>query len=84
MNSVNRFFSITCTNRTLKNRICGESLGDIQLDVPNTSRRYCKNCKRLMEYVSDGEGRVTKEVLPQTLHVVYDDSIAVVEVPRGR
>ena len=84
MNTVNRFFRLACTNKTPRDHICNEPLGDIQLDMPNTSRRYCRNCKTLMEYVSDGEGRVTKEILPESTRVAYTDSIAVVEVQHAK
>jgi len=84
MNTVNKFFQIICNNRLESGRMCNHPLGDIQVDMPTTTRRYCRNCKTLMEYVSDGEGRITKEVLPENVRIPYCESIVVVEVKHGR
>jgi hypothetical protein len=78
MNKKNKFFKIYCNERTAKNRVCNCYLGDIQVDVPNTTRKYCRNCKKLIEYTAHPDNLITKEVLKPSVRLSYAESYAIV------
>jgi len=73
-----RFMKVNCVQNTAKGRVCGEYMGDVQVDAPNTSRRYCRPCKRLEEWTVDDMGRIVVKVVPQNVRMKYYEPSSVV------
>lgn len=73
-----RFMQCFCQQKTAKNRVCGTYMGDIQIDLANTTRKYCRPCKRLEEWSVDDDGRITVKEIPQTVRLKYFEPAAVI------
>jgi hypothetical protein len=71
MPSDGRFYQVFCRNKNAKGRDCGAYLGDIQTDVPNVSRKYCRSCKRLEEWLVSDDGKVSVSVIPKEIRLKY-------------
>lgn len=55
-------------------------LGDVQLDVPHTTRFYSKTTNQIVEVTVDAKGNVSRKVLDSKKRVSCPDSIAIIEV----
>lgn len=71
MASSGRFYQVFCRAKNKKSRACGAYLGDIQTDIPNISRKYCRSCKRLEEWRVTEDGMVSVSVIPKDRRMVY-------------
>jgi len=79
MNTSAKWIKLFCREKVgAKNLTCRNYLGDLRIDVPGTSRHYCKNCNHLIEFEVTPSGEVSFEVLPKTYRTEALDSVAMV------
>lgn len=78
-----KILKINCTEKR-KGRICNNSLGYIQIDVPHITGFHCKNCKLYIEYEVNFFGEIIKKRIKKDKIInSLPEALAVLEIING-
>ena len=85
------FYTVRCSNPKCPSRLYkrggkrredpapdGLWLGEIQIDVPNTSKHRCHSCNTIYRHTISADGSITRDVSKE--HTVTSDTVARIEV----
>lgn len=78
MKQKNTFHQVRCSAKKSNDRTCNHYLGDIQIDVANTARFYCKHCNCTLEYSVDADGLIRRRVVGKGDQFVYYDKPVII------